>query len=276
MRFFQLTVIITAPPFKAGYCNYKWRIKMVAPIKQHNGWLAFNCLAIAGRLLYNSFWTSGTEATKIEEAAKAVLAAQQTEPASTALVLRNVIPTPKSAAATGVVLAAGKAATTAGVLQLGAPAVTVPLLGAPFAAASAGGAAGAGAAAAGEGVFASMYGAASGAAETAAKFAWSYLPGGTTLALGGLGVLGLAYLANKYWRSSGVTINNNFNPTVNTTVNLKFEGLPAGTKVVQTKDEDGTVNVTVEQEKDIKLAEVVRKVLAEIRAQKAAEAAAAA
>ena len=230
--------------------------------------------------MHNNFWASGTEATKVEEAAEAVFAAPQCEPASTALVLRNVIPTPRLAAATGVVLAAGKAASTAGVLQSAAPAITVPLLGAPFTAAAgagaAGGAAGAGAAAAGEGIFASMYGAASGAAGTAAKFAWSYLPGGTTLALGGLGVLGLAYLANKYWKSSGVTINNNYNPTVNTTVNLKFEGLAAGTEVVETRDEDGTVNVTVKQAKDKKLADVVRKVLAEIRAQKAAEAAAAA
>ncbi len=250
---------------------------MVAPIKAQNGWLAFNCLAIAGRLLYNNFWASGTEAAKVEEAAEPVFAAPQCEPASTALTLRSVIPTPRLAAATGVVLAAGKAASTAGVLQSAAPAIAVPLLGAPFTAAGgAAGAAGAGAAATGEGIFASMYGAASGAAGTAAKFAWSYLPGGTTLALGGLGVLGLAYLANKYWKSSGVTINNNFNPIVNTTVNFKFEGLAEGTKVVQTKDEDGTVNVTVKQVKNEKLARIVREVLREIRAQKAAEAAAAA
>jgi hypothetical protein len=271
---------------------------MVYPTKTDNRWLAYNGLALAASLLYNRFWASSKPTIKVETAAAEAFNEQQAEPAPAALSLRNIVPTPKTAATTGVLLAAGHAATTAGVQ----PAITVPLLGAPFAAANAGtvpllgapfasaaggaagagagaagagaGAAGAAGAAAGEGIFATMYGAASGAAGTAAKFAWSYLPSATTLTLGGLGVLGLAYLAHKYWKGSGVNITNT-NTNTNT-VNLNFVGLTPGAEVVQTKDKDGTVHVTVKQVPDKKLAELVRKVMLEMRAQKAAQAAAAA
>lgn len=140
-------------------------------------------------------------------------------------------------------------------------------LGAPTTAGAAGtaGAGAAGAAGAAEagaaGTFSSMFSEAS----NYAGHAWSALSWGNTI-VGGFGVLTAVYLAYKYlYPATGVNVTQNNNN--NQTVNLNFE-LSPNTEVVQKKDADGTVHLSVKQIKmqekqDERFALILKQALAE-------------
>lgn len=133
----------------------------------------------------------------------------------------------------------------------------VPLLAAPFAISSGSGAANsagsASAEAAGEGIFTKVYSAASGAL----GFTWNHLSLGTKVA-GGIGVLGLAYLAYRYWKSSGVNITNT-NTNTNS-VHIHFSAEP-DMKVSKKQDGKGNTFITIQHHNNEELAEIVKRAI---------------
>lgn len=179
-----------------------------------------------------------------------------------------------------------KAAQTA---QIAGPAARLAL---PFAAAeSTAGAAGTAGASAGSyfsgfasaaaGAAESAYGAASGAASSAygaaqGAFGWaastlSY----SQMALGGLGLLGTAWLVYKYWKGSGaVNVINSANNTNTVNNHIHVDAKP-GMEVVQEKQADGSVKLTVKGGSDEELRAGIAKLVDEIRAQRLAPCAAA-
>lgn len=245
--------------------------------------------------------------TVVRKAATVVAQTAYSALNNTGLVLRDAgVAAGRGAAG---LLQLGGSTTTNAPLLLGAPATTTASAAGATAGAAGATAGAAGATAGAAGATAGAAGAAAGAAEGAAGAGaagstfssmfsgassylgstWTALSWGTTIA-GGLGALGVGYMVYKYLRqNSGVNVtqtNNN-----QQTVNLKFDLAP-GTELVQKTEPDGSVSVSVKQQKvqqekmqqekvlhakqDARLAEIVKKVLAEQRAQKLNEAASAA
>lgn len=81
------------------------------------------------------------------------------------------------------------------------------------------------------------------------------------LAVGVVGILGGAYLVNRYWKGSGVHVTNNNNVNIHLSVN----GLPVGhqTRVIQ---KDREVTVLIEPSRKEKFRTLVHQVLGQLHA----------
>lgn len=174
-----------------------------------------------------------------------------------------------------VVVAGSLPAQTAQTAQIAGQAARLAL---PFAAAeSTAGAAGTAGASAGsyfsgfasaaQGAAESAFGAASGAAKGAFSWAANTLSY-SQMALGGIGLLGTAWLVYKYWKgSAAVNVINSANNTNTVNNHIHLDAKP-GMEVVQEKQKDGSVKLSVKGSTDEELRAAIAKLVDEIRAQR--------
>jgi hypothetical protein len=231
----------------------------------------YNLVNSASKFIFNKT-PSDPSVMKVQQAANSFLASKQVQNGTFAALTGGAVVV-ASDSARGAVISVGQGAANlaaeAGVVvsdlatKAGQCAAQIPGF---FGNASKAGSSYGTAGAAGSGYSDAFFNMFSGASEYAGRF-WSSLTWGNQL-LSGLGVLGAAYLAYKYLNpASGINLTQNNNNTQTQNINLKFE-LGPDTEIVQKKDPDGTVHLSVKQlkvqkEHDERFASIIRQVMAE-------------